>query len=387
LGDSLFDNAVSLSDVDLPNSLLTIGYGCFESCKSLKELILPNNIYDIGDIAFRNSALEKIHLPNKLQTLSANLFFNCLNLQQITIPASVTKVEEVVFGVGIVDHEPIRTMEQVRFLGDKPQFAESAFANLKATISVPEGNATWAGDVGKYNYYGGFMTWDYDNSHYYEPVVTPATCTAGGYTTWICACGDSYVSDYTAVLPHTWGDGPCTKPRTCTLCGASSGSTGHAYDDNVDGTCNFCGIHRENVETRQVTHMFRMYNPNTGEHFYTGSEVERENLIVAGWKYEGVGFTFPANTGAPVHRLFQPSTGEHLYTMSENEKNTLMAQGWNYEGIAFNSAYDTEAVQHRLHNPNATVGAYHFTFSQEEMQSLMAAGWEYQGIGWYSCWK
>ena len=161
----------------------------------------------------------------------------------------------------------------------------------------------------------------------------------------------------------------------------------HTYTDGVDGTCNGCGAHREEVETRVVVHMFRMYNPNTGEHFYTGSEVEKNNLIAVGWQYEGVGFTFPANTGLPVHRLFQPSTGEHLYTMSEAEKDQLMAAGWNYEGIAFNSAYDTEAVQHRLHNPNATVGAYHFTFSEEEMNNLIAAGWEYQGIGWYSCWK
>ena len=161
----------------------------------------------------------------------------------------------------------------------------------------------------------------------------------------------------------------------------------HTYTDGVDGTCNGCGAHREEVETRVVVHMFRMYNPNTGEHFYTGSTEERDNLIAVGWQYEGVGFTFPANTGLPVHRLFQPSTGEHLYTMSEAEKDKLMAEGWNYEGIAFNSAYETEAVQHILHNPNATVGAYHFTFSQEEMNNLIAAGWEYQGIGWYSCWK
>ena len=161
----------------------------------------------------------------------------------------------------------------------------------------------------------------------------------------------------------------------------------HVYDDILDGTCNACGVKRETVEKRQVVHMFRLYNPNTGEHFYTGSTEERDNLITAGWQYEGVGFTFPANTGAPVHRLFQPSTGEHLYTMDEAEKDRLISEGWNYESVAFNSAYDTEAVQHRLHNPNETVGAYHFTFSEEEMQSLIAAGWKYQGIGWYSCYK
>ena len=161
----------------------------------------------------------------------------------------------------------------------------------------------------------------------------------------------------------------------------------HIYDDNVDGTCNICGVDRATVEIRQVTHMLRMYNPYTGEHFYTGSEEEKDNLVAAGWQYEGVGFTFPANTGAPVYRLYDPVTGEHLYTMDEEEKADLMAEGWNYEGIAFNSAYDTEAVQHRLHNPYATVGAYHFTFSEEEKQNLINAGWEYQGIGWYSCWK
>ena len=378
-----FYEATSLQQVNLPNSLLVIEDACFEHCTSLKQIIIPDSVHTIGADAFKSSGLEKVYLSNSLKTLSANLFANCHNLMEITIPASVTSVEEMVFSntTGIIN----RKMDSIRFLGDAPAFTDSTFSQLTVNIYVPEGNPTWTAAVMKN--YGGWVTWGYDSSHYYDPVVTPATCTAGGYTTWICACGDSYVTDHTPALPHAWGAGPCTKPRTCTVCGASSGSSGHAYDDNVDGTCNFCGINRETVETRQVTHMFRMYNPNTGEHFYTGSTVERENLVVAGWQYEGVGFTFPANTGAPVHRLFQPSTGEHLYTMSEAEKNALMAQGWNYEGIAFNSAYDTEAVQHRLHNPNATVGAYHFTFSQEEMNNLIAAGWEYQGIGWYSCWK
>ena len=384
LEESAFYEATSLQQVSLPNSLTKIESACFEYCTGLTQIIIPDSVHTIGSAAFKGSGLKKVYLPNSLKTLSINLFANCHDLMEITIPASVTSVEEMVFSntMGVIS----RKMDSIRFLGDAPAFTDSTFSQLTVNIYVPEGNPTWT-DAVKQNY-GGWVTWGYDNSHYYDPVVTPPTCTAGGYTTYTCAvCGDSYVADHTAALPHTWSDGPCTKPRTCTVCGASSGSTGHAYDDNVDGTCNFCGVNRETVETRQVTHMFRMYNPNTGEHFYTGSTVERENLVVAGWHYEGVGFTFPANTGAPVHRLFQPSTGEHLYTMSEAEKNALMAQGWNYEGIAFNSAYDTEAVQHRLHNPNATVGAYHFTFSQEEMNNLITAGWEYQGIGWYSCWK
>lgn len=140
------------------------------------------------------------------------------------------------------------------------------------------------------------------------------------------------------------------------------------------------------MKGRIVQHMFRMYDPNSGEHFYTGSTKERDDLVAAGWNYEGVGFSFPSNSGYPVYRLYEPVHGEHLYTMSEEEKDRLIADGWNYEGIAFNSASKYEVTQFRLHNPNALRGAYHFTGSEVERDFLIQAGWEDQGIGWYSAW-
>ena len=204
------------------------------------------------------------------------------------------------------------------------------------------------------------------------------------------AYGENWEKYYIYHLEYGWKEGRPTsgiKPEGMEPPDYPDCTSGHIFDNGVDGTCNICGIDRVNTVKRKVHHMLRMYNPNTGEHFYTGSEEERDMLVAAGWNYEGIAFTFPANTGDPVYRLFDPATGEHLYTMDEAEKDRLMAEGWNYENIAFNSAYDTEAVQHRLYNPNVTVGAYHFTFSEEEKQNLIDAGWWYQGIGWYSCWK
>ena len=132
--------------------------------------------------------------------------------------------------------------------------------------------------------------------------------------------------------------------------------------------------------------MYRLYNVNSGEHFYTGSKNERDYLSSLGWNYEGVGFNFPV-TGKPVYRLYEPITGEHLYTMDEAEKEKLLSENWNYEGVAFNSAGEDEIPQYRLHNPNASCGAYHFTGSEEERDILIAEGWEYQGIGFYSSLK
>jgi hypothetical protein len=77
--------------------------------------------------------------------------------------------------------------------------------------------------------------------------------------------------------------------------------------------------------------MQRLYNPNSGEHFYTASEFERDALVATGWSYEGVGWTAPSE-GEPVFRLYNAFAGDHHYTTSAGERDALVAVGWNYEG-------------------------------------------------------
>ena len=51
------------------------------------------------------------------------------------------------------------------------------------------------------------------HEHSYEASVTAPTCTEGGYTTYTCECGDSYVADEVAALGHEW------KGISCVRCG------------------------------------------------------------------------------------------------------------------------------------------------------------------------
>ena len=46
--------------------------------------------------------------------------------------------------------------------------------------------------------------------HNYETVVTAPTCTASGYTTYTCACGDTYKGDEVAATGHNYVDGKCS---------------------------------------------------------------------------------------------------------------------------------------------------------------------------------
>lgn len=137
------------------------------------------------------------------------------------------------------------------------------------------------------------------------------------------------------------------------------------------------------IAAEETVPMYRLYNPNSGEHFYTGSEAERDHLSAAGWQYEGIAWHAPVQGGDPIYRVFNPNSGDHHYSGSWDEVQTLVCLGWQYEDVAFNSAPNTGAPQYRLYNPNADLGSHHYTGSIEERDTLVAAGWRYEGIGWY----
>ena len=83
--------------------------------------------------------------------------------------------------------------------------------------------------------------------------------------------------------------------------------------------------------------MFRLYNPNSGEHFYTASVVERDHLISVGWNDEGIGWYSDDAQAVPLYRQYNPNAiaGSHNYTTSTVERDHLISVGWNDEGIGW----------------------------------------------------
>ena len=132
-----------------------------------------------------------------------------------------------------------------------------------------------------------------------------------------------------------------------------------------------------------VDPMYRLYNPNTGEHIYTSDLGEKDYLSAIGWNFEGIGWNAPVNSDTPVYRLFNPFTSEHYYTTNEEEMFYLSVIGWNYEGIGWYSA-DNGMPIYRVFNPyNDGPGAHHYTGDSGEVFALVGQGWNDEGIGWY----
>ena len=95
--------------------------------------------------------------------------------------------------------------------------------------------------------------------HHHNAVVTAPTCTAKGYTTHTCACGDSYVDSYTDALGHSYGAWKQTKAPTCTAKGTDSRSCTRCgqtekrdvaalLHDYENGACTRCGAADPNYD-------------------------------------------------------------------------------------------------------------------------------------------
>ena len=167
-----------------------------------------------------------------------------------------------------------------------------------------------------------------------------------------------------------------------------------SYDNNVNaGTASLTITGKGNYTgSKSVTFrivkidtvvMHRLYNPNSGEHFYTADGEERDHLVKVGWRYEGVGWVAPAKSQTPVHRLYNPVAGEHHYTSDLDERNMLVRAGWNYEGVGWYSDDAKSVPLYRQYNPNAFACNHNYTTDKEENDHLVSLGWRYEGIGWY----
>ena len=116
--------------------------------------------------------------------------------------------------------------------------------------------------------------------------------------------------------------------------------------------------------------VYRLYNPNTGDHLYTTNFEEARSLF--GWIYEGVEWIAPS-TGDPVYRLFNGT--HHLFTADKNEKEQLQNQGWMFEGEAFFTSGNHPI--YRMYNPNG--GEHLLTSKRCEHDALSQVGWYCEG--------
>ncbi len=219
----------------------------------------------------------------------------------------------------------------------------------------------------------------------------PLSITVGESATTFTVTLDPAGTSYTAA-DLTWtssnehvivanNDGVLSVSADASVEGGEATITASFNDAQLNG-CVTVIVSEQSITPANVD-MYRLYNPNSGEHFYTSNAAERDMLIGVGWSYEGIGWTAPAISNTPVYRLYNANGGEHHYTTNVAERDFLISIGWTDEDIGWYSDDARTVPLYRQYNPNAFANNHNYTTSLDENNWLVSIGWQSENIGWY----
>ncbi len=98
IGEQSFQFCIKLAEIDFPDTLKSIGKSAFSRCRSLLSVVLPDSVETIGESAFEDCMhLKTVYLPAGLQTLEKNSFFLCWALENVRFPEVLKSIGDGAF--------------------------------------------------------------------------------------------------------------------------------------------------------------------------------------------------------------------------------------------------------------------------------------------------
>ena len=183
----------------IPGSLKTIivtggtsiASDAFSGCSGLTSITIPNSVISIGSSAFSGcSGLTSITLPNGLTNIESSVFFACSGLTSITIPGSVTSIGSSAFS-GCSGLTSITIPNSVTSIGGSVFRNCTSLENL--TIPFVGHSSTSTGSEGVFGYIFGYETRT-AQSGYGSSNSSFTTLTTGSVANAVCSWTDKTYS-------------------------------------------------------------------------------------------------------------------------------------------------------------------------------------------------
>ena len=301
----------SLTSIDIPNSVTSIGEYAFQNCTSLTSIEIPDGVTFIGSSAFYScTGLTSIEIPNGVTSIGKGAFYDCSNLESITLPfsnSSETFPSIFTYFSGAIEPRYVpETLKSVTITGGNiPNYAFQACRNL---TSITIGNSVTS--IGDYVFYDctgltsitiGDGVTSIGSSAFYNCTSIETIYFIGTQSKWNSISKpdnwDSYFGDYVLHCldlhyPAGWITDSFDHWRECTLCGEKidieehnysyEWSTNeerhwhectvcgdkvvdmeHTYSNFCDTTCNVCGY------VRSVPHSYtKVWYTSDEAHWY-----------------------------------------------------------------------------------------------------------------------
>ncbi len=101
---------LALTEINLPNTITTIGHSAFAHCRELTSITIPEKVDSIGEYTFAYcDKLTSVIIPENVKSIGNFAFYNSYKLTSIDIPKNVTAIGKWAFGSCDSDSSSVTT--------------------------------------------------------------------------------------------------------------------------------------------------------------------------------------------------------------------------------------------------------------------------------------
>lgn len=87
IGKGAFKNKTMVSEIIMPDTIISIGEEAFENCTLLSEVSISQNLAEIPNRAFKGcTSLKSVEFPENISVIGNAAFENCTSLENISLP-------------------------------------------------------------------------------------------------------------------------------------------------------------------------------------------------------------------------------------------------------------------------------------------------------------
>ena len=97
IGNEAFENCTSIASITIPSGVNEIKKRSFSNCSSLASVTIQGEVTSIGESAFFNNAFANIELPETIETIGNSAFKNSSKLKEIALPNSTKSIGNAAF--------------------------------------------------------------------------------------------------------------------------------------------------------------------------------------------------------------------------------------------------------------------------------------------------
>ena len=308
IGDSTFYGCTGLTSVKIPDSVTSIGYSAFSGCTGLTSVAIPDSVTSIDGTFSGCTGLTSVTIPNSVTSIGSSAFYGCKNLKNISIPDGVETIDDNAFydcrkfteitlpksvkSIGSGAFWNCINLNKVKVLNPDCSISVNLSSNTMpfpkcATIYGYSGSTAevFAKNNG-YNFLD--MTQNCYHHSYKLTETKPSTCTNKGYKKYTCTvCNDSYTESL-PLVPHRYEN----KKKK-----AGIGTNGYVSDE-----CTVCG----DVESKSVIYGVNRITLGSTTYSYTGKS-QKPSVTVKNSK----GKTVPASSYIVSYSKDTKSVGKH----------------------------------------------------------------------------